>query len=203
MTISVSVNGFASMAKFLDEIPDRAKKAASLAINQTADRQGLKLIRGKMREQINFPARYLEDPRRLGVTSRAKPENLEAVITGRSRPTSLATFVASGRGGRGAAPVRLRVNPGRTRTIQQAFLFNLRAGTEAGGNVGLAIRLKPGQRVFNKAVMKPFVSGLYLLYGPSVDQIFRTVAGDVAPELADVLLEEFMRQFARLERDGL
>jgi hypothetical protein len=37
-----------------------------------------------------------------------------------------------------------------------------------------------------------------LLYGPSVDQVFRTVAVDISPPLLDNLQSEFLRQFQRL-----
>jgi hypothetical protein len=36
-------------------------------------------------------------------------------------------------------------------------------------------------------------SNVYLLYGPSVDQVFRTVAGEVAPDALNFLEDEFFR----------
>ena len=192
----IVVNGLAEIQRYIDLLPDRAARAAALAINQTADRGGLKTIRDDMREEIAFPAGYLEDRKRLGVTRRAKPEDLEAVITGRTRPTSLARFVKGG----GKKP-SIRVNPASTKTLSRAFLVKLRAGqgpVDEAFNIGLAIRLKEGEKIDNKRVMAPFARGLYLLYGPSVDQVFRTVAASASPEIAGMLVEEFKRQFARL-----
>jgi hypothetical protein len=39
---------------------------------------------------------------------------------------------------------------------------------------------------------------VYLLYGPSVDQVFRLVADDRADDLAEMVENQFYRQFARL-----
>jgi len=196
----IFVTGLDALTTYLEGFPEVASKAASLAINQTADRKGMQAIRRAMREEIAFPKGYIEDPKRLGVTQRAKPDNLEAVITGRSRPTSLARFVTGGRGALAA-----RVNPARSRTLSRAFLVKLKAGQGAPGdgafNVGLAIRLRPDERIQNKREMVPFAAGLYLLYGPSVNQVFRTVGVDVSPEIAADLVEEFKRQFARLGRE--
>jgi hypothetical protein len=193
----IIVNGFDALRSYLDLLPERAQKAASLAINQTADRKGMALIRKNMRDEAAFPSGYLEDPKRLGVTQRAKPSNLEAIIRGRSRPTSLARFAS----GTGRSP-SVRVNPGRSKTLSRAFIVKLKAGQGPVGdnfNLGLAIRLKRDEVIANKRIMagRGF-SGLYLLYGPSVDQVFRTVAASAAPEITEQLLEEFKRQFARL-----
>lgn len=195
MTRIVAV-GLDEMQRYLALMPERATAAAKLAINQTADRGGLTAIRKAMREEAAFPAGYLEKPKRLGVTKRAKETDLEAIITGRARPTSLARFV-SGK--------TVRVNPGRARQLSQAFLVKLKAGqgpvSEDSFNLGLAIRLRKGEVIANKREMVPFAAGLYLLYGPSVDQVFREVAVSEAPEIADILIEEFKRQFARLGKE--
>lgn len=190
-------DGFAAMERYLTSFPERARTSASLAINQTAQRKGMQAIREDMRGKIAFPPGYLEDRTRLGVTQFAKPDNLEAVITGRDRPTSLARFASRG-GGRTNPTVRVGAN--RSRLMSGTFLIPLLAGRGADAtlsNVGLAIRLRPGERVRNKRVMVPFGAGLYLLYGPSVGQVFRTVSQEVAPRVADLLVDEFLRQFAR------
>jgi hypothetical protein len=199
----IVADGFRQIEQYLSLLPDRAKQAASLAINQTATRKGMATLRENMREEIAFPAGYLEKKNRLGVTKFAKPDDLEGIITGRDRPTSLARFASGAPGGR--SRVSLRVNPGRTQTLSSAFLVRLRAGqgpvTDDAFNLGLAIRLRKGERISNKREMVPFAAGLYLLYGPSVDQVFRTVAASAAPEIADLFVDEFRRQFARLGRE--
>jgi hypothetical protein len=86
--------------------------------------------------------------------------------------------------------------------LSKAFLVRLRAGQgpvqDGAFNLGLAIRLRKGETISNKVQMVPFGGGLYLLYGPSVDQVFRGVASENAPLLADAFADEFFRQFVRL-----
>jgi hypothetical protein len=73
--------------------------------------------------------------------------------------------------------------------------------TQDNYNVGLAVRLKPGERLSNKtAAHKSWLipDSVALLYGPSVDQIFRDVAGDISEPVAALVADQFFRQFARL-----
>lgn len=192
--------GFRQFEEFLEAAPGITRRAARLALNQTVERKGVRMVRDLMREQVAFPRGYLEQDDRLGVTQRATDANLQAAITGRSRPTSLARFATSGSSGVRQAPVRVRVNPGRSALVDRAFLIRLRGSVDAY-NIGLAVRLKPGERLENKNVMAQSFgkgSGLYLLYGPSVDQVFRDVAPEVAPLILDAASDEFLRQFTRL-----
>jgi hypothetical protein len=80
-------------------------------------------------------------------------------------------------------------------------LLNLRSG-----NIGLGIRLKNGETLTNtvgaKLITSGPLAGVALLYGPSVDQVFRTVAVDISPALLQELSVEFLRQFERLFRDA-
>jgi hypothetical protein len=118
------------------------------------------------------------------------------VITGRHRPTSLASFA---RGARTIGPrrtaVSLEVQPGIVRRLKGAFFVRLRAGnTDTGpGNTGLAIRL-PAGKVPDRAY-KPKLMGknLWLLYGPSIDQVFDDVANDISSDAANYLEAEFLR----------
>jgi hypothetical protein len=202
MVVSIQPEGIPGIQRYLEDAPDVARRAASLAINQTASRKGLSMVRDLMREQIAFPRGYLEDPERLSVTQKATPQNLQAAITGRHQPTSLARFATSGSPAVRNAPVRVRVNPGRTVTLDRAFLLRLRGAVDSF-NLGLAVRLRPGETIENKNFMVKSMgagSGVYLLYGPSVTQVFRDVAVDVAPALMDEVETEFLRQFIRLSK---
>lgn len=80
--------------------------------------------------------------------------------------------------------------------------MNLKRGKSSGGNTGLAVRLSKGERPnrrFNgKPLYKNQESDVYLLYGPSVEQIFDDVAPEIAPELTTYFNNEFVRQFDRL-----
>ncbi len=206
MSATIEVSGLVGIERFLTLAPKAAVEAQRIAINQTAERKGIKALRDAMQDEVAFPAGYLTDPKRFGVSQRATNANLEARIRARTRPTSLARFARGGSPIGGGAPVvspTVRVNPGRNATMKGAFLIRLRAGQ--GGelsNLGLAVRLKPGEVVRNKTRMVPFGGGLYLLYGPSVDQVFQTVAVERSGEIADMLGAEFLRQFDRLLKDA-
>lgn len=190
----VAVNGLSAM-RDLEDIPADVTRAALQAINRTLARTRTSSGRA-MREQVNFPARYLTgEDGRLSITKQATSDDLEGRITGRFRATSLARFSSGGTPGKRTG-VRVEVAPGFAKFMRSAFLIRLRAGSDdldTRSNLGLALRLKPGERVQNKARMIQMKSGLYLLYGPGVDQIFRTVAADEAPEAADFLEREFLR----------
>ncbi|AET42306.1 hypothetical protein SDSG_00041 [Ruegeria phage DSS3-P1] len=187
----VAVEGLEGLAVDFAEITDRIAERASMAINTTARRYRTTSSR-LIRDQVAFPARYLDAQANgaLRVRQQATAAKLEAAIEGRFDPTSLARF-AKGTVAHGRKAPRLRVNPGRTTQIPNSFIMNLR-----NGNRGLAIRLKPGETIQNKRRMVSFSrkdSNLYLLYGPSVDQVFRSVALDVAPDAASFLETEFIR----------
>lgn len=188
------MNNYVIAVAGLDSIRDIANLDENIllrarqAINRTVERARTRSDR-EMRKQIAFPARYLSS--RLTVSQKASGRNLQAVITGRDRPTSLARFaknkdigVARRKGG-----VSVTVSPGNTRFMGGAFLMKLN-----GGNLGLAIRLSPGESLRNKKRMVSAGKGLYILYGPSVDQVFRSVADEfTAPDAADFLEREFTR----------
>jgi hypothetical protein len=193
----IVAEGFKGLPDF-DEADKRIVAAARMAINRTAQRARTAASR-EMRQQVNFPASYLTgESARLNITRQATNENLEAVITGRQRATSLARFSrdrdaasARRRGG-----VSVQVKPGEARFMKGAFLVKLRAGatkTDTQFNLGLAIRLKPGERIRNKTQMQQLDHNVYLLYGPSVDQVFRTVREDIAPDAESFLETEFRR----------
>ncbi len=198
MTVRVTIEGLADLNNFFEIAPQAARRAARLAINDTARRVAVGESIREMQEQVAFPPGYLQDPNRFGVARFATEDNLAAAIVARQRPTSLARFT-SARSPGGKQGVRVRVNPGRTREMGRAFLIRLRSGSAELGNLGLAVRLRPGETLANKreVVAKSMGNGLYLLYGPSIDQVFRSVAEDVSPRVADALATQFLRQFAR------
>jgi hypothetical protein len=102
----------------------------------------------------------------------------------------------------GKAGVYVEVAPGKARFMKRAFLIKLpglAGSTELGAaNMGLAIRLRPGEKLRNKTDARRVAKGLYVLYGPSVDQVFRSrdgtgVANDLVPDIQDDLSDEFIR----------
>lgn len=176
------------------------KLAAVRAINKVARDARAEAAR-KIRDQVNLPARYVSpSQKRLYVSKQAQGRSLEARITAQGRATSLAQFVQGG-ARKGQRGVYVEVAPGKARLMKKAFVIPLRSGntfTDTKYNLGLAIRLRPGERLKNKSFARRVESGLYLLYGPSVSQIFRAnsgsgVATDMAPEVANYLTDEFLR----------
>lgn len=175
----------------LEETANKLRTAAYRAINAGAKR-GRTLAVREMTDQVNFPAGYFRGEKsRLTVSKRASSASLEAVISGRDRPTSLARFVTSGAPRRQG--VTVSVARGKSTTLERAFLMPLRSGMELMNNMGLAIRLPKGTKP--RAAYRPvkLAEGLWLLYGPSVDQVFKSVRGDIAPDVSTYLETEFLR----------
>lgn len=199
MTVRVLATGLDDVAKFFEDLPDIAEQAAVYAINDTAERQGLTAIRREMRKEIDFPAGYLETPDRMRVSKRASKGSLEAIVTARDRPTSLARFApgqtAQNTRGRG---VRVKISKtGGVKNMRGAFVIDLK-----NGNRGVAVRLKPGAQLRNSSGARAvgIAKNLYLLYGPSVDQVFSGVIDQDKIHIDDILTNQFLRQFARLTR---
>lgn len=192
----VALEGIDSALDILSAEPARIDKATQLAINKGIDRARAAAAR-EMRSQVKFPAAYLTgDNARLRVTKRASGGNLEAVLTGRQRPTSLARFgkEKTKEAARKAGGVHVQVSPGSAKFIKNAFIVRLRRGADELGNVGVAIRVKPGDTLRNKKTAAVRLSNnVFLLYGPSVDQVFKTVREDIAPDIQGFVEGEIRR----------
>lgn len=195
----VFVEGLKDLKDFAD-LRDDIKLAAAQAINSTAERGRTQAARD-IREQVNFPAQYLQPAgRRLFVAKKAQRSDLEARIRARARPISLARFVV-GNAQVNKPGVTVAIQPGKARFMKRAFLIRLRAGSsniDTRNNLGLAVRLKPGETLRNKSDVRKLDRNLYLLYGPSIDQVFQArdgsgVAEDIAPDLATRLEQDFLR----------
>lgn len=196
----VAVEGIETLREIRDLGP-KIKFAAVQAINKVARDQRAEAAR-RITDQINVPKSYVSPAGgRLVVSQQAQRTSLEARITARGRPTSLARF---SRGTPGKAGVTVEVKPGQSSFMRRAFLIRLPQGsalTDTRFNLGLAIRLRPGERLQNKVRQVKLDNGLYLLYGPSVQQVFldnqgRGVADDLAEPTADYLEAEFARLLA-------
>lgn len=205
MTVNIIADAFAPLESYFNGLPEVTTQAARIALNDTVRGPAIKLARMRMNEDINFPTGYLNKDR-LSVNKLATNADLEASITGRDRATSLARFATSGQIGK-RGPISVSVSKGNSVTLKKAFLIKLRRGKTMDGttfNVGLAIRLGPGETIQNKTMpASTFASTLAggsiaLLYGPSVDQVFKGVASDITPNVADQVATEFFRQFERL-----
>lgn len=195
---AIFVEGLSTLSS-LEDLEYSIKLSAVRAINKVA-RDGRAAAAREIRKEVAFPPQYVSPSQgRLAVTRQANRNTLEAAIGARARATSLARF-STGKGGPGG--VSVVVKPGRATAIKRAFLIRLRAGTanlDTKSNLGLAIRLRPGESLRNKYAAKRMQNGLYLLYGPSVDQVFlnnagKGVAADIEPDVLAKLESEFVRQ---------
>lgn len=198
MSFFIQADFLKEAKQFFEELPHIATRAAVLAVNDVASEGGLRLLKKDIESQVNFPSGYLNQQNRLGVSRKATESSLSAVITARDRATSLARFAKgqtpAGTRGKG---VRVEVKRGNAKVLKKAFLLNLK-----NGNLGLAVRLKPGESLRNKNAGSPVKLGknTYLLYAPSVDQVFRSVAEGNSEKIGQMLSNQFLRQFTRLTR---
>lgn len=205
MTVNVVTTGSKELQLYLQTMPEMAARAMRLAINGVAKGKGIKAIKTQMLKEIAFPAGYLTQDR-LSATKLATDKTLEAVITGRKRATSLARFVVGSPVPNSKRPggITVRVQKGRTTTLKHAFVVRLKSGasmSEDRYNLGLVVRLKPGEKLANKRTGHKawLVPGkVALLYGPSVDQVFAGVIAELRPEIGQLVAAEFHRQFERL-----
>jgi hypothetical protein len=186
----VTVGGLKELQDFVGDIPGNLRTTASKAVNK-ALRTTRASAAKQMLAQINFGRGYLNQNKRFEVSKFSTKATLEGKITGRSRPTSMSRFATqSGKG------VKLQVAPGVSLKSKRMFFMKLRSGADSienKFNMGLAIRLRAGEKVDSKKKMVKISGNLYLLYGPSVDQVFSSVADDAAPGAADLLQQEFNR----------
>lgn len=191
---AVAVEGFDDLID-LESAPDKILLAAQRAINRVLETTRTSSAR-KIQKQVNLPARYLSGANgRLQIAKKARAKDLEGIIQGRERPTSLARFL-KGAPRPGRAGVRVEVKPGSTKEMKNAFVLRLPQGstlTDTQYNLGLAIRLSDGEALRNKKQVVKVGKGLYLLYGPSVNQVFRSVAEEEAEPAAEKLEREFLR----------
>lgn len=199
-------DSFAVFAEGLTDLEDfetlgpQIRSAASKAVNTVARNRRAAFSR-QIRREINLPASYVgQGNKNLYVAGKASPTNLQAKIVAAGRPTSLARYV-KGSPKAGKAGVYIEVAPGKARFMKRAFMIKLPQGSapvDTKYNMGLAIRLRKGERLQNKVQARKIASGLYLLYGPSVDQVFLNgdgtgIARDAVGDIQDELADEFFR----------
>lgn len=195
MTISINPAGLEDYAAYLGAWPTQTADAMSKALNFGAQ-EAVKALRVELLAQINFPPGYLELPDRLEQSKYSTPTQLEARVSGRGRGTSLARFVVGGATVGGKGGVTIEEKPGTFSFFKQGFLVNLNSG-----NIGFAIRVRPGEQVHGVQRYQPIElfhnkAGqvtAYLLYGVSVDQAMGDASDKVTPEITSAIRDEFLR----------
>lgn len=189
---------------YFERFPTVTRRAMSRALNDTARDHVLRLGRAQIYAEVAFPRGYLDD--RLWISRYSAEQTLEVRVSGRDRPTSLARFTRPGtplaKKGRQAPNLGITatVTPGQPKFFASGFLVGLNHG-----NVGFALRLRVGETVRSVDRYQPIQlwPGVFLLYGPSVNQMWESVSGDIAPEVTSKLEDEFLRQFGVLTQGGL
>lgn len=186
---AVAVQGIENLGS-IAELAPKARLAAMRAVNKAVDRTRTQSSR-MIRDRKAFPASYLQEPGRLGSQKAKSPASPTAYIIARQRGTSLNRFAR-----RSGKYLAVRINVGsQAKTLKRAFVMNLRSG-----NVGVAMRLRPGENPGNRLKKDVWTNSrgqrIWFMYGPSVDQVFRQVAEDVSPFAADVMQAEFQRLLA-------
>lgn len=190
---SLKIDGFEdAIAEFGSEQQNVIAECARIAINDTV-RWALKHTRDDMYNNVAFPSGYLDDKDRLSISNFASNTRLEASIDARAEATSLARFALDS-GSREGVMVHVKVGK-RAKLKKGAFLWGLKRGTQANGNVGLAVRSKgkPSGAYKPKPVGDRWPD-LWLLYGPSVYQVLRQSMSRFGPQIQDKLEAEFNRQ---------
>lgn len=209
MKFELKAKGIKDFESYIAKSAVNAEKAAALSINDMTRKVYARSKRTIM-SQVNLPASYLDgrdsgNPR-LRITRFAKPGSLVAGVEGRQRATSLARFDVKQMYGTGKNGKRIKTGvsvrvKGSRQKIPKAFLVNLK-----NGNKGVALRVPHNEGVKGKKFAGQPLSGsrssnseAYLLYGPSVQQLFSNeVAEQGLHYVEDNIEREFKRQFARL-----
>lgn len=172
----------------LDNLDDKITRNLVDSVNATL-KEGKRLAAREMEDQVNFPRGYLTGENgRLSIAQFATRNDMLGVLRGRDRPTSLARFITGGARTTGArrGGVNVEVTPGIVKPFKTAFLMRLRSNT-----LGLAIRTRDHKPPTSAYKPKEIAPGLWLLYGPSVDQVFNETRDMIKPHLEEFMKDRF------------
>lgn len=216
----VSVDGVANLTNFVASLPGvvtKAKDLATIDATRFAFAESSREIRKEIRVTPEYLGNAANGGNRLKLGYAYEGGTRIGVIKGRKRATSLARFILGVPSFIRGAASRVQVKPGGkivsqiavkggSRASAPVFALKLNKGaslTEDNYNVGLAVRLKPGEipqrKVeFLETVYSKSDPNLVLLYGPSINQVFYDVAPAVSDPVARQLNDAFLRQFERL-----
>jgi hypothetical protein len=186
--------GFDKFERMLRNAGSIGDQAASMALNETAQ-YARRITSAEIRKEIAL--RQGSISARIRVRRTASPNDLEAIVSAEDRATSLANYSNSPRQfGRQKRSPRVKVlSGGANQPMRGAFWIRLR-----GNNVGIAVRLKAGERVRNKNKMSSVGRGVYLLYGPSIGQAFGSQARKMIPQISDYAETRVAHHLERLFR---
>lgn len=201
MSYSINAKDISNAKNILKGAVRAVEKAQMRAINRTANKTRTAASKA-IRQDVRLKASYINE--NLKVSKKASRNNPEAVITGRKRPTRLGRYGAkqmsraakgasgdiarSIAAGRKQAGVSVAVKKGGSRKkMRKAFMIPLKGS----GAMGVFIRTGRGKKDIKH------------LYGPSVDQVFRSVRRELKPQIRKNLVAEYERQLANALRQEL
>lgn len=194
VSLSQSLEGLAEVRQRLAALGEKAPRVMAMVINRGADRARTRGV-SAIAAQVKLQKSYIRDL--LAVSKKASKADPDAVITGRKRPTLLFRYGAVQR----TVPARngkrrkagVSVNVKRKSAPAEGKWFIVHRLKNSGASAVIS-RFRRSSGVGNRW------DGLKVLYGPSVDQLWRDVRDDVAPEVMEWAGTELVRQ---LERDDL
>lgn len=196
---SITMDGFEKALDFYG--PSFEKKlveCARIALNETArwivSPRGP--IKTDMKKNVNFPPGYIDQADRMKISRFASDSSLEADVFARSEPTSLARFAVDA-GSRNGIMVSVKKGA-RPKMIKKGFIWGgLKKGDVRRGNSGLVIRSDgPPDGAYRPKKVGDKWPNLWLVYGPSVYQVFRQSMDRFEPQIQEHLAKEFDRQIA-------
>ena len=196
---SLKIVRLSGVAEQLRDLGDAAGRISADVVNDTVD---FAFDRSKelILDDVMFPSGYLELGNNFQIKQRATESKPVASITARHRATSLARFVVGSPQPYARGGVKIRIRRGGATHMRNAWVTGLNKG-----NRGVATRVRPGGTIPGRkkgtrglpVLRKDERGTTYLLYGPSVNQVFEDVSGDVKPEVAEYMSDQFFRRYKR------
>lgn len=188
----VAGKGIDALDRYIARLGDGANKAAVMAVNDTADWARTRIKR-QMQAEVTLAESAFAN-RQFYVSRRANTADLQAILTASRQPYSLSRFKVGDVGfGPSAGPVKVRIKAGGS-TVNLKRAFYVRA---PNGAVGIAVRSK--QPLDNsRGARRIKGTDVYVLFGPSPDQLMRRLAPASVPDVENYLNREFSRQIVRV-----
>lgn len=187
--------GLSVAIEHMEELPVSIKAALVRSVNAVVPK-AFDLSVERITGQVALTPAYVRS--RLYISQRATTTDPMAVISGRVRSTQLRRYQgtqlytkAKIPGKKRLAGVSVKVKAGgSTKVLKHAWIIKLKYGdadAKLGLTRGIAQRTGPGRNDFR------------ILYGPSVDQVFRDVKDEIRPDVQQMLADEWIKQM----KDGL
>lgn len=188
----IEQKGLSDAISDLVDLPTNMRKALVSAVNAVVP-EAYSLSVERITDQVALTKAYVKS--RLYISQTATLQDPLAVISGRVRSTQLRRYQgtqlyapAKLPGKRRLAGTSVRVKTGgATKVLNHAWIIKLKYGdldAKAGKTIGIAMRTGSGRNDYR------------ILYGPSVDQVFRDVKDEIRPEVEQMLSAEVLKQMA-------